>query len=105
MTTKRNNATVAEKINKANEVTTEEFSADVVRLNSTAVIKDQQTGKVLSLTIVLPEHADIKQSKVSLQTPAALALTGLQQGQDVSWKTPAGTKRFHIMEVKQPEMV
>lgn len=101
MATKNDYASLGEELSKAAVVEKEDFPADTVRLNSTAVIKDLKSGRVLSLTVVLPEQANIKQNKVSVLAPVGTALIGAKIGQQVSWKTPASTMNFSVIEVRQ----
>ncbi len=87
-------------LNKAEKVTIEEFPKDVVRLDSVVVIKDLQTKRDMTITIVMPQNADIKQRKVSVLAPIGTALIGFRKGQTVSWEVPAGKKDFMIMDVE-----
>jgi regulator of nucleoside diphosphate kinase len=80
-------------------VTSEDFPDDVVRLDSSVVIRDMKTKRDMTLTIVLPQKADIKQKKVSVLAPVGTALIGFKKGQIVSWDVPSGKKDFKIMEV------
>lgn len=96
---KENFAKLYEEIKKAQIVDAPDFPADIVRLNSTVVIKDLQTKRDMTITIVLPQKADIKQKKVSVLAPIGTALIGFRKGQTVSWQVPSGKKDFMIMEV------
>jgi len=87
-------------LHKAQLVEEMDFPADVVRLDSTVVIKDLQTKRDMTITIVLPQKADIKQRKVSVLAPIGTALIGFRKGRKVSWDVPSGKKDFMIMEVK-----
>ena len=76
-----------------------EFPKDVIRLNSTAIIKDLATNRVMTVTIVLPSQADIKKNKISVLAPLGTALLGYRKNQQIQWQLPAGTKKFLVMEV------
>jgi regulator of nucleoside diphosphate kinase len=86
-------------LKKAKLVNKENFPSDVVRLNSIVKIKEEDKDKVMELTLVIPEKADIKQRKISVMAPIGTALIGFQQGQKVNWQVPSGNKTFTIMEV------
>lgn len=77
----------------------EELPVDVVRLNSTVTIKDEQETNVLQVTVVTPENADIKKRRISFMSPIGTALLGFKKGEKVSWKVPAGRKTFTILDV------
>jgi regulator of nucleoside diphosphate kinase len=96
---KENFGKLYEELKKAKVVTSEDFPDDVVRLDSSVVIRDMKTKRDMTLTIVLPQKADIKQKKVSVLAPVGTALIGFKKGQIVSWEVPSGKKDFKIMEV------
>lgn len=96
----RHNAEELEaELKKAHLVEKEAFPGDVVRLNSRVTIKDEKEKKVMELTLVTPDKADIKQRKVSVMSPIGTALIGFRKGQQVTWKVPSGHKTFTIVEV------
>lgn len=78
----------------------DELPVDVVRLNSTVTIKDEQETNVLQVTVVTPENADIKKKRISFMSPIGTALLGFKKGEKVSWKVPSGKKTFTILDVK-----
>lgn len=96
---KENFRKLYDEIRKAQIVNEENFPNDVVRLDSTVVIKDLQTKRDMMITVVLPQNADIKQKKVSVLAPLGTALIGFRKGQKVSWEVPSGRKDFKILEV------
>lgn len=90
---------LSQELGKAQLVSEEDFPADIVRIDSKVVIRDMETKRDLSITIVMPQNADIKQKKVSILAPIGTALIGFRKGREVSWEVPVGTKTFMIMEV------
>ena len=72
----------------------------VVRLNSSVTIKDLSKGNEITLSIVLPEFADVKQKKISVLAPMAKALIGFKRGQTIIRHLPAGEKHFLILDVR-----
>ncbi|MFC3562895.1 GreA/GreB family elongation factor [Pedobacter jamesrossensis] len=78
------------------------FPPHAIRLNSKVWIQEASTGNIMELTIVLPQHADIKQKKISVLTPIAAALIGFRKGETVRWEVPAGLKIFKIINVLAP---
>lgn len=90
-------------LKKARLVSKEELPPDVVRLNSSVTIRDEKENKLIHLTIVTPEKADIKEKKISVMSPVGTALIGFSKGQQVSWKVPSGRKLFTILDVVNPQ--
>jgi regulator of nucleoside diphosphate kinase len=80
-------------------VSKENFPDTRIGLNSTAIIKDMETNRVLSITVVTPDKADISQNKISVLAPIGTALLGFQKGRQFNWQVPSGKKKFIIMEV------
>lgn len=81
-------------------VDNQELPEDVVRLNSKVTVKEEKENKILELTVVTPEKANIKQRLISIMSPIGTALIGFRKGQQVKWKVPAGRKTFTIMDVQ-----
>ncbi|MEO8822416.1 MAG: GreA/GreB family elongation factor [Ginsengibacter sp.] len=86
-------------LKKAQIVEDDSLPTDIVRLGSTVVIKDLMTNRDMTVTIVLPQQADIKQKKVSVLAPIGTALIGFKKGQTVNWNVPSGKKDFKIKNV------
>ncbi|HZW66582.1 MAG TPA: GreA/GreB family elongation factor [Hanamia sp.] len=91
-------------LKKAQIVEDDSMPADIVRLGSTVVIKDLITRRDMTVTIVLPSKADIKQKKVSVLAPVGTALIGFRKGQTVSWNVPSGKKDFKIVDVNNENL-
>ena len=86
-------------LEKAKIVSEKNFPEDVIRINSQVVIKDVDNNKEMKITVVMPDHADIKEKKISVLAPIGTALIGFRKGREVSWDVPVGRKTFIIMEV------
>ena len=87
-------------VKKAELVDKAHLPGDVIRLNSIVTIKEEERNKLMELTLVIPEKANIKQRLVSIMSPIGTALIGFRKGQRVKWQVPAGKKTFTIMDVK-----
>lgn len=96
---KENYSKLSGELKKAQIVEDDTLPTDIVRLDSTVVIKDLLTNREMTVKIVLPQHADIKQKKVSVLAPVGTALIGFKKDQTVSWMVPSGRKDFKIMNV------
>ncbi|MEO5650264.1 MAG: GreA/GreB family elongation factor [Ginsengibacter sp.] len=96
---KENFRKLSQELGKAQLASEEDFPNDIVRIDSVVVIRDMATSRDMTITIVMPPNADIKQKKVSVLAPIGTALIGFRKGQEVSWEVPAGKKTFRIMEV------
>jgi len=95
----QNVTNLATELKKAKLVPKENFPNDVVRLNSKIKIKELEKNKVMDITLVTPDKADIKAKKISVMAPIGTAVIGFRKGKTISWQVPAGKKQFTIMEV------
>lgn len=97
-------AKLGEELKRAKKIAPAKIPADVVTMNSTVLLKDLNTGKEMTLTLVYPSDADIKSHKISVLAPVGTALLGYKAGDIIEWNIPSGTARFQIEEiVYQPE--
>ena len=87
-------------LKKASVVDKGDLPDDIVRLNSTVTIKEEGENKIMELTVVVPERANIRQRLISIMSPIGTALIGFRKGQRVKWKVPAGKRTFTIMDVR-----
>ncbi|MHB8403956.1 MAG: transcription elongation factor GreA [Gammaproteobacteria bacterium] len=71
-----------------------------VVFGSTVVLADEESGNEVTYQIVGEDEADIKASRVSVNSPVARALIGKQQGDVAVVKTPIGERQFEIIVVR-----
>jgi len=96
---KRNAAELESELKKAKLVNKDKFPDDVVGINSRVTIQEENESKLMDVTLVTPDKADIKQRKISVMSPIGTALIGFRKGQKVKWNVPAGEKTFTILAV------
>lgn len=87
---------LANELGRAVIVKKDAFPPKCIRINSSVQILDIETGKTMKFTLVMPEHADMKQQKVSVLSPIGAALIGFRESEEVVWKVPAGLKKIQI---------
>lgn len=92
-------------LSRARIVPDGEAPADVVAIGSLVTFRDESTGRVQQVSLVLPAHADIEYGRVSVLTPIGVALIGLAQGASIRWETRSGeTRRLTVLEVANPAL-
>jgi len=67
---------------------------------STVEILDLETELRSTYQIVGDDESDIKNKKISINSPLAKSLIGKQEDDDVEFETPGGRKNFEILSVK-----
>lgn len=88
----------------AEVVPEKEIPHDVITMNSTVRLKDLETNKELTYTLVYPADADAGQNKISVLAPVGTALIGYRVGDVITWEVPAGLRRLKVEEIiYQPE--
>ncbi|HEX20195.1 MAG TPA: transcription elongation factor GreA [Acidiferrobacteraceae bacterium] len=71
-----------------------------VVFGATVELYDEENDKKVSYQIVGELEADIKQSRLSINTPIARALIGKEEGDEVEVQVPDGVRRYEILSVK-----
>lgn len=75
------------------------LSNDTVQILSTVQMKNVKTGMVMKYTIVSESEANLREGKISSQTPIAQGLLGKKVGDVVDIKIPQGTVQLEIVEI------
>jgi transcription elongation factor GreA len=70
-----------------------------VVFGSTVEIEDVESGERRSYRIVGDDEADIKESKISVNSPIARALIGKSEGDTADVQAPGGVRTFEIRSV------
>jgi len=93
-----------EELARADIVDPRQMPADVVTMNSEAVVRDLGTDEVEKIRVVFPGAAAPGKGAISVLAPLGLALLGTRTGDEVSWDVPGGTRRLRVENVTyQPE--
>lgn len=92
-------------LDRALVVPDQEVPADVITMNSEALLVDLDTGEELICKLVFPGHADTTRMQISVLAPVGTAMLGYRTGDTFEWEVPAGRRRFLVKEVlRQPEI-
>ncbi len=67
---------------------------------ATLDLEDQETGLGVSYQIVGEDEADIKEGKISINSPIARALIGKFAGDIAEVQAPGGVREYEIIEVR-----
>jgi len=72
---------------------------DRVALGSTVSLVDAESGKTLTYELVIPDMANFSKGLVSVTSPIGKALVGHRVGDEVTIKTPSGTREYEIVKL------
>jgi transcription elongation factor GreA len=70
-----------------------------VSILSKVKIKNAQNGAQFSYTLTSEEEADLKNGKISVESPIGKGLLGKKVGEKVEIQVPAGKIKFEILEI------
>ncbi len=72
-----------------------------VSILSTVKIKHKKLKKTMTYTLVSEEEANLKEGKISVQSPVGKGLLGKEVGDVAEIQTPAGKTVFEILEISR----
>ena len=77
-------------------VSDSELPDDIIALHSTVELEDLANRELQTFTLVMPEHADFEEGRISILAPVGMALLGYRVGDEIEWPVPGGTARMRI---------
>jgi len=88
-------------LSQATIINEDDVKTDEVVIGTTVVIKDVDSGRKLTYSLVAPEEADIDQNKLSITSPVGNALIGHTINETIEVKIPAGTTKYTIIKISK----
>ena len=95
-----NEAKVAEledKLGRAEVIDPAKLSGTTVKFGATVTLSDEDSGDKVKYKIVGEHEADVKNGKISVNSPIARALIGKKVGDSVQVNTPGGGKSYEVV--------
>ena len=86
-------------LNTAVVINAEDVNTDIVQILTTVALKNTKNNKELSYTIVPHIETNVKEGKISVNSPVAQALIGKTVGDSVKVKTPAGELELEVLNI------
>ena len=80
-------------------IDTSKLTADTVQILSTVEMRNTKTGMLMKYTIVSESEANLREGKISSQTPIAQGLLGHKEGDVVEVKIPQGSINLEILKI------
>jgi transcription elongation factor GreA len=87
------------KLAEAQIIDTSNLSTEKVVFGATVTVKDVQTETEQRYTLVGPDEGDLKNGKISVQSPVGRALIGKRVGDTVEVKTPAKVVEYEVLNI------
>lgn len=79
----------------------EAFPQDVIRLNS--IVDVNTPFGIMKIQLVLPEHSNSEQKRISILTPMGSALIGYAETDKIMWEFPNGVQEVEILKVSHSQ--
>jgi len=92
-------AKLQETLNNAKLVDKSQLDLSKVLILSKVKIKNAGNGAVMNYTIVAENEANLKEGKISINSPVAKGLLGKKVGDKAKVKTPAGEVTLEVLEI------
>jgi transcription elongation factor GreA len=70
-----------------------------VVFGATVELSDEASGDEITYQIVGDDEADLKQGRISINSPIARALIGKESGETAQVAAPSGVRRYEILSV------
>jgi len=97
---------LVEELNRAIVMAPEEIPSDIITMHSVVKVKYVNNDKSVTIQLVYPEEANVKENKVSIFVPIATALLGYKKGDIINWRIPGGKVKIKVEDILyQPEAV
>jgi transcription elongation factor GreA len=92
-------ALLGEKIASARIIDESKIDTSCVQILNKVTIRNKSNNATMQYTIVSEHEADLKQGKISIQTPIAKGLLGKKLGDVVEIQVPSGKVQFEIIDI------
>jgi regulator of nucleoside diphosphate kinase len=94
-----------QELNRARLVEPEELPTGLITMNSAIRLRDHRTQALETYTLVYPPRADIANGRLSILSPAGLAVLGCRAGDDIHWPVASGSRLMKVEKVIPPAQV
>lgn len=87
----------------ANSRIIDESKIDITKIQiyNKVKIKNKKNNASMIYTLVSESEANVKQGKISINTPIAKGLLGKKVGDEVEIQVPSGTQHFEVIEISR----
>jgi transcription elongation factor GreA len=75
------------------------LKGDKIAFGAKVTLSNSDTGEEVRYNIVGPAEADMEQGKISYEAPLARQLMGRKVGDEVTVRTPGGTRSYEVLAV------
>jgi transcription elongation factor GreA len=92
-------ARVESQLADAEVVDVSKLKGDKIAFGAKVTLVNSDTGEEVRYHIVGPAEADMEQGKISYEAPLVRQLMGRKVGDEVTVRTPGGTRTYEVLDV------
>lgn len=89
-----------DKIARAQVVDPAQIRSDKIVFGATVEVKDLETDEAKTYQIVGADEADVKEGKLSIQSPIARQLLNKKEGDVVTIRVPKGDLEYEVLSIR-----
>jgi transcription elongation factor GreA len=93
-------AEIEDKIGRADVIDTSKLSGSTVKFGATVSLEDEDSHDKVKYRIVGEHEANVREGKISINSPIARALIGKSKGDSAEVTTPKGTRSYEILRIE-----
>ena len=93
-------ADLEDKIARAEIIDPSKLSGSTVKFGATVGLEDEESGDKVKYKIVGEDEANLREGKISINSPIARALIGKSKGESAEVTTPKGARSYEILKVE-----
>lgn len=88
-----------DKLSRAQIIEGKSGNTDRVVFGCTVVLRDEESQRKVKYQIVGADEANIREGRISVNSPVAKAIIGHRVGDIVQVATPSGVKEYEVLEI------
>ncbi|MGB0589280.1 MAG: transcription elongation factor GreA [Myxococcota bacterium] len=89
-----------DKISRAEVIDPSTLDGDKVVFGATVTLFNIDTEEEVTYQIVGVDEADLREQKISYASPLGRAIIGKEEGDEIAFKAPGGTRNYEVVEVQ-----
>lgn len=93
-------ADLEDKLSRAEVIDITKLSGETVKFGATVSLEDEESGDKVKYMIVGEHEANVKEGRISINSPIARALIGKVKGESCEVNTPRGSRSYEVLKVE-----
>ncbi|MCB0418442.1 MAG: transcription elongation factor GreA [Bdellovibrionaceae bacterium] len=91
---------IEDKLARAEVIDPKDIQSDQIKFGATVELMDLESEEQKTYQLVGQEEADVKEGRLSIQSPIAKALLNKKVGDEVTVKVPKGEVEYEVLSIR-----